>query len=122
MRTRLPVGGGGSLTPLTGFELSGESGRTPANIAIVLDESGSMSGEKIEKAKEAALLAVDLLHQIRDEILREISRYRPFYKRSISHWRDSSRPKRSCLPFCVSGSYCWCWTILSICWMGQNWC
>ena len=25
---------------LTGFELSGESGRTPANIAIVLDESG----------------------------------------------------------------------------------
>jgi Ca-activated chloride channel family protein len=56
---------------LTGFELSGESGRTPANIAIVLDESGSMSGEKIEKAKEAALLAVDLLDD--EDILSVIS-------------------------------------------------
>ena len=35
--------------------------RTAANVAIVLDRSGSMGGEKIERAKEAALLAIDLL-------------------------------------------------------------
>lgn len=56
---------------LKGFELTGESDRTAANIALVLDESGSMQGEKIEKAKEAALLAVDLLNA--DDILSVIS-------------------------------------------------
>ncbi len=35
--------------------------RTAGNVAIVLDRSGSMEGEKIERAKEAALLAVDML-------------------------------------------------------------
>ncbi|MGD9393109.1 MAG: VWA domain-containing protein [Chromatiales bacterium] len=56
---------------LTGFELSGPEERTPANIALVLDESGSMTGEKLEEAKEAALLAVDLLDE--DDILSVIS-------------------------------------------------
>jgi Ca-activated chloride channel family protein len=56
---------------LTGFELTGDAERTPANIALVLDESGSMSGDKIEKAREAALLAVDLLNS--DDILSVIS-------------------------------------------------
>ena len=46
---------------LTGFPLMGTGRRTPANVSIVLDRSGSMSGEKIRKAKEAALLAVDRL-------------------------------------------------------------
>ncbi|MBO93822.1 MAG: hypothetical protein CMI32_02845 [Opitutales bacterium] len=32
--------------------------RPPANVAIVLDHSGSMSGQKIEQAKEAAIQAV----------------------------------------------------------------
>jgi len=32
--------------------------RTPVNIAIVLDKSGSMTGEKIRQAKEAAIMAV----------------------------------------------------------------
>lgn len=32
--------------------------RPPANVAIVLDRSGSMSGQKIEQAKEAAIQAV----------------------------------------------------------------
>ncbi len=46
---------------LTGFEPAGERHRSPVNLAIVLDRSGSMSGEKIERAKEAALMVVDRL-------------------------------------------------------------
>ncbi len=56
---------------LTGFELSGLEERTPANVALVLDESGSMTGEKLEEAKEAALLAVDLLNE--EDILSIVS-------------------------------------------------
>jgi len=43
---------------LTGVPLANPEHRAPANIAIVLDRSGSMSGEKIRKAKEAAILAI----------------------------------------------------------------
>lgn len=46
---------------LTGFHLEPENGRSPINVAIVLDRSGSMQGEKIEKAREAAISALDLL-------------------------------------------------------------
>ncbi len=45
---------------LTGAEADRGS-RAAGNIAIVLDRSGSMDGEKIERAREAALLAVDML-------------------------------------------------------------
>jgi Ca-activated chloride channel family protein len=38
--------------------------RTPVNVAIVIDKSGSMSGKKIEKAKEAAILA---LHRLKSD-------------------------------------------------------
>ena len=37
--------------------------RAPVNLALVLDRSGSMSGSKIEKAKEAAIEAVRRLDQ-----------------------------------------------------------
>ena len=47
---------------LTGFELAKEGKRTPVNIAIVLDRSGSMSGTKIARAKEAATMAVQRLN------------------------------------------------------------
>jgi Ca-activated chloride channel family protein len=47
---------------MTGFELAGTARRTPANVCIVLDRSGSMQGEKIVKAKEAALMVVDRLN------------------------------------------------------------
>ena len=46
---------------LTGFDLERER-RTPVNVAIVIDRSGSMAGEKIAKAREAAIMAVDRLN------------------------------------------------------------
>ncbi|MDP6114756.1 MAG: VWA domain-containing protein [Planctomycetota bacterium] len=46
---------------LTGFEVERKKDRTPANIAMVIDKSGSMTGSKIEKCKEAARLAIDML-------------------------------------------------------------
>ena len=46
---------------LTGFEMNVGVERPPANVAIVLDRSGSMEGEKLARAKEAAALAVDML-------------------------------------------------------------
>lgn len=46
---------------LTGFAFDDQETRAPVNVAIVLDKSGSMSGEKIERAKEAALAALERL-------------------------------------------------------------
>ena len=46
---------------LTGFERSSRSERGPVNIAFVLDRSGSMTGAKLESAKQAARLAVSRL-------------------------------------------------------------
>ena len=43
---------------MTGFEVE-EADRTPVNVAIVLDKSGSMGGEKIQHAREAAVMAID---------------------------------------------------------------
>ncbi|HUU04203.1 MAG TPA: VWA domain-containing protein [Myxococcota bacterium] len=46
---------------LTGLTLATEKERAPVNVAIVLDRSGSMSGMKIRRAKEAAIMAIDRL-------------------------------------------------------------
>ncbi len=46
---------------LDGFELAGRAARTPANVAIVLDRSGSMGGDKIRHACEAAIMAIGRL-------------------------------------------------------------
>ncbi len=46
---------------LTGFTLKSSHDRPPVNVAIVLDKSGSMNGDKIRKAKEAAIMAVNRL-------------------------------------------------------------
>lgn len=46
---------------LTGFELSSDIDRAPLNVALVLDQSTSMGGEKIQRAKEAAIMAVSKL-------------------------------------------------------------
>ena len=46
---------------MEGFEWKDESERPPVNVAIVLDKSGSMQGDKIEHAKRAAIMAIDRL-------------------------------------------------------------
>lgn len=47
---------------MTGFEQENPEERAPVNVAFVLDKSGSMQGEKIRHAKDAAILAIDKLH------------------------------------------------------------
>lgn len=46
---------------LTGFAQEKDGVRTPANIAIVIDKSGSMGGQKMQQAIEAAVMAVNIL-------------------------------------------------------------
>jgi len=52
---------------LTGFDLPAATERPPVNLALVLDRSSSMSGDKFEKAKVAAGMVLDRLG--RDDIL-----------------------------------------------------
>ncbi|MEQ9411614.1 MAG: VWA domain-containing protein [Fuerstiella sp.] len=47
---------------LKGFRLESDKKRPGVNLAIVLDKSGSMQGEKIARAREAAIDAVRLLN------------------------------------------------------------
>ena len=46
---------------LTGLRLEGDCRRAPVNVAVVIDKSGSMSGQKIARAREAAIAAIDRL-------------------------------------------------------------
>lgn len=46
---------------LEGIDIPRSGERTPVNVAIVLDRSGSMNGEKMRRAREAAEVAVDYL-------------------------------------------------------------
>jgi Ca-activated chloride channel family protein len=56
---------------LTGFAIPSEKQRPPVNVALVLDKSGSMQGEKIAKAREAAISALDRLRS--DDIVSVIT-------------------------------------------------
>jgi Ca-activated chloride channel homolog len=46
---------------LEGVARQEEGARTPANVLLVIDQSGSMKGDRIAQAKEAALMAVERL-------------------------------------------------------------
>lgn len=46
---------------LTGFDVPESEKRPPVNTAIVIDRSGSMGGDKIARAREAAIAAVERL-------------------------------------------------------------
>lgn len=46
---------------LSGVKIASDAERTPVNIAIVIDRSGSMGGRKIRQAKRAAILAIQQL-------------------------------------------------------------
>ena len=48
---------------LEGLPLQEDAERVPLNVALVLDRSGSMNGEKLHQAKEAALTALDYLNE-----------------------------------------------------------
>lgn len=56
VRQKIPI-----KISLTGVRAERAGARAPVNVAIVLDRSGSMSGDKLEHAKEAAIEAVRLL-------------------------------------------------------------
>ena len=47
---------------LTGFALAQQKERPPVNVALVLDKSGSMNGQKIARAREAAVSALERLN------------------------------------------------------------
>lgn len=51
------------LVGMRGFRMQKDAQRTPVNVALVLDVSGSMQGDKIENAKRAAIHAVQLLNE-----------------------------------------------------------
>jgi Ca-activated chloride channel family protein len=46
---------------LSGLALPSNTARLPVNVAIVIDRSGSMSGEKMQQARQAATYAVNAL-------------------------------------------------------------
>ncbi|MCE5230016.1 VWA domain-containing protein [bacterium] len=56
---------------LTGVKPDKKGARAPANIAVVLDKSGSMTGEKIAAARQAAIDAIRRLN--RDDIVSVIT-------------------------------------------------
>jgi Ca-activated chloride channel family protein len=63
-QTLLPAGSSQKVfikIALQGFELTTPKRRPPINVALVLDRSGSMGGDKIQQAKQAARQSLDYL-------------------------------------------------------------
>lgn len=65
-QTVLPEGEEGSVylrVALEGLEEEQAGDRIPANVVLVIDQSGSMKGDRIEQAKDAALMATERLDE-----------------------------------------------------------
>ncbi|HSN53096.1 MAG TPA: VWA domain-containing protein [Candidatus Sulfomarinibacteraceae bacterium] len=61
-RPLIPAGGSQTVYLKVGLEVAADAGfRAPVNVAVVIDRSGSMQGEKLARAKEAAAVAVSRL-------------------------------------------------------------
>ena len=56
---------------LEGLPLPRSHSRAPVNVAIVIDRSGSMRGEKLARAKQAAIMAINLMGS--DDIVSVVS-------------------------------------------------
>jgi Ca-activated chloride channel family protein len=73
-QTVLPEGKDGRVylrVALEGLEQEEEGERIPANVMLVIDQSGSMKGQRLEQAKEAALMAAERLGD--DDVLGIVS-------------------------------------------------
>ncbi len=73
-QTVLPEGRDGRVylrVALEGIPYEQEGERIPANVMLVIDQSGSMQGDRIEQAREAALMAVERLGD--DDVLGIVS-------------------------------------------------
>jgi len=73
-QTVLPEGKEGSVylrVALEGLHVEQEGDRIPANVVLVIDQSGSMQGDRIDQAKEAALMASERLGE--DDVLGIVS-------------------------------------------------
>jgi Ca-activated chloride channel homolog len=57
----LPEGEDGRVFLRVSLEGEEEGSRAPANVIVVIDKSGSMKGDRIDQAREAALMAVERL-------------------------------------------------------------
>lgn len=75
---------------LTGFELPSEKERLPVNVAIVIDKSGSMQGEKIAQARAAAIAAID---RLRDSDIVSIVTYDSMVKVVLPATKASDRQR-----------------------------
>lgn len=65
-RQVLPEGESGKVymrVGLEGLPYEDETDRPPVNVVLVIDKSGSMRGERIAQAREAAMMAVDRLEK-----------------------------------------------------------
>ena len=77
-----------------GRKVEDDGRRSPMNLAIVLDRSGSMEGAKIEKARQAAAMALDKLSGRRHLLARHLrQRDEPAHRAAAR--RQSRQPRRA---------------------------
>ena len=85
---------------LDGVRLPRPEARQPVNLAIVLDRSGSMNGDRIERAKEAAIEAVSRLgpDDILSLVVYDTTANTLIPARRVGNGRDIERTIRSIEP------------------------